>query len=914
MRVFRHPFVVLIFASAIGPMSAIETRAAVEALPTGGREVYRLAIAQAGPKHVIIGSTWDNRLCAFDADGKHRWDTSLDGFAYDLCCADLDGDHVDEILTAGADGAIGCYSSTDGSPRWKHTMPAPVLQVTVARLDGRSPVVVAGGISREILVLSPDGKPLRSIATEARLGGTAVRMLRAGDFDGDGNDEVAFQGLRGQPMEVRFLAGAALDPLPAAGPRNGLRTANGAVADIGGDGAEELLLGRDVLSLKGGAAGNVRRLATLPEEPKTKSYDSHYRMRDLAAGNLVGGPEAEIAIIDAMDIQLCTGAGKVLGSAHAPISFSDVAFLPGSPRGSIVLGSGLGGDDNLYRVSFAEGWEGEVATLNPSGQRKAVEANLRQIADAAKAWQGEPMAGAGGPYDVIVSHHMWVERTSLETVDAWIEEVRSYAAHFPYPRLRFSTCFWPGEQLPLKRPDGKTWSHDKRLSHDLTREQIVEAARKFERARCPFWVQVGHGCSPHLSVDSVAAVLDAAPEMCLGFVSAEDEQAGEMAYYFRHQICPILEMCLKRGKRFIPRNKNVWWCHWPADPALREMIFDGRYRSVLLPCVEDSNSRTSDAQLAARVGLWLDGQVDDWASRCSADWFSFNRAWEWEAVLTGHPHLRYYVSQALLGARVFMMLSGERERGSGRWTSVGSQGVVPFLHMLGRGAITPPERDQMKSVSPVLLNIDAPSERFVRHGANGHGYQVWNADGTDTRPWAFDRLDCYWGMAPLPPTDISTYLWGRARRSADQIPMNSPHGLVCILPGPAPRSASPWTTIWTTDGDRLSKGGKTFSLESAGRAIETDLKSGMAALPFRVEGHVFWQIASQGKNRFVACLMDPGWVDPSDRTAILRAHVPGGWTASDRMTGRALGKVGEGLNLTVRAGTFLLIDLRREHE
>ena len=86
--------------------------------------------------------------------------------------------------------------------------------------------------------------------------------------------------------------------------------------------------------------------------------------------------------------------------------------------------------------------------------------------------------------------------------------------------------------------------------------------------------------------------MDAAPKTLLGFVSAEDEQLEDVPYYFEHHIRPILELCLKHQKRFIPRNKDVWWAHWPADAKMRELIFNGRYRSVLLPSVEDSNSRS----------------------------------------------------------------------------------------------------------------------------------------------------------------------------------------------------------------------------------------------------------------------------------------------------------------------------------
>jgi hypothetical protein len=405
-------------------------------------------------------------------------------------------------------------------------------------------------------------------------------------------------------------------------------------------------------------------------------------------------------------------------------------------------------------------------------------------------------------------------------------------------------------------------------------------------------------------------MLEAAPEMCLGFVSAEDEQAGEMAYYFEHQVQPLLELCLARGKRFIPRNKNVWWCHWPADPEIRRLIFNGRYRSVLLPCVEDSNSRTADAQLAARVGLWLDGQVDDWAARICADWFSFNRAWEWEAVKTGHPHLRYLTSQTFLGARVFMLLSGDRQRTSGEWTRVGAESTAPFIHLIGRGVITPPKREQMRGIAPVVVNLQRPTPRFARHGANGHAFQAWNADGTDREAWAFDRLDCYWGMAPLPPTDASSWLWGRTRRAADHLPVTGPHGFVCLLPGPPPRAGGPWTTVWTTDGDQFSQDGNPLSLDAARAAMTADLAAGQEKLPFRVEGHVFWQAVAQPENRYVLCLMDPGWVDPADRTAVLHTNLAGTWKASDRMTGKSLGPLGAGLELRVPAGSFRIIDVQ----
>jgi hypothetical protein len=264
--------------AAIATMITPRAPAAVEVIPTGGRNVYRLAIARLRAETLIIGGTWDNRLCAFEVTGRHRWDAALGGFAFDVSCADLDGDGVDEILTAGADGVIACFSA-DGKERWKFTLPAPAQQVTVARLDGTSRVVLPGGMSREIVVLSGTGEIVRTVKTEGALGGVAIRLLRAGDFDGDGRDEVGVVGLRGRAMDLRFLKGPELRPLTAAFPLDGLKTANGIVADIDGDGAAELLVGAAMLSLKGTAAKSSRLAARLPDEPNARSYDYHYRMR-----------------------------------------------------------------------------------------------------------------------------------------------------------------------------------------------------------------------------------------------------------------------------------------------------------------------------------------------------------------------------------------------------------------------------------------------------------------------------------------------------------------------------------------------------------------------------------------------------------------------------------------------------------
>ncbi len=567
-------------------LQAMPPSASVEILSTDGRNIYRLASAELNGRddtREIVGSTYDNRVCAFATDGRHLWDVAVGGFVFDLAASDLDGDGKDEILAACADGFV-CVIGADGQPRWKKDLGAPVWQVTTARLDRRSRIVLAGGVSRQVFVFSADGNRLDS----GRIGTVngAIRLLRAGDFNGDGRDEVAVLPVRGQAKDIVFLdiPGLArrkerirfeMVPWKSSSPgakkagerfRKGkhpwtaqtLRSANGVVGDLDGDGVDELVFNAGVYSIKGGA----HRVVEFPEPTKVPSYDQFYNMRMVAVGNLTEDPGNEIVLLEGCGIRLLDKRGRQLGEARSPFGFTDVVYEPGSPHGSVLLGSSPNGDDNVYRLRFGAGWQGNVATLERRGAMREIGANLESLAEDIAQWNGPPMAGASSPYDVVVIHHMW-SGPDLKKIDTWIGEVRTYEKSFPYANLRFSTCFWPGEDAPLLRPDGKPWGRDKRLAHDLKRTDIVAGAKKFEAAHCHFWVQVGHGCSPHLELDTIAAVLNAAPNTCLGFVSAEDEQLGAVPYYFEHYIRPILELCLKHKKRFILRNKDLWWLHWP---------------------------------------------------------------------------------------------------------------------------------------------------------------------------------------------------------------------------------------------------------------------------------------------------------------------------------------------------------------
>ncbi len=894
-------------------LAASSLFAQVAVVPTGGRNVRSVAVAELdlkAPGKEIVGGCYDGRVAAFTATGRHLWDAATGGFVFHLAAADLDGDARDEVIAGSADGWVYVFGAA-GRLRWKRELKVPVTQVAAAALEkGRPPVVVAGGAAGALFVFSASGEPLAKKACDY------VSLIRAADFDGDGADEVLFATTRTSPRNrvkpyvLRLLDGPGLREVWTADRVSNpfeFRYLHGTPVDMDGDGSFEFVE-RQGIARAGGALEWVTRLETAAFPPE--SFDFHYRRMLVTGGDLAAAPGVEAVTVFGPDIALYDAKGKVLGLVRAPHGFSDIAYLPGEPRGALVLASAPNGDDSIYLVHFNAGWEKALASLGRQGISARIAASIAELSRQVRDWKGTPARGQGRPIPVEVRGFNVTRPEELKNIDQAIAEVRFFEREFPYPRLQFATALWITDDEKLMRPDGAPWSRQQGLGYALSRAQITEFARRLERERAHFWVQIGHGNDPYLSLKTIEAILEAAPSMCLGFVSAEDEGPEEAPYYLEHYIRPVMEACLRSGgRRMILREKNAWWASVAAMPQVRRTLFDGRYRAVLLPSVEDSNSRSPDVNLAARVGLWLDGQVDGWSSRIVSDVFSFNRATSYEYPMAGHPHLRYLTAHAALGASAFMIEVGQVDHGH-KFTRVGAEGVAPFLHMLGKGIIAPPAREQWASLSPVVLSVLNPSARYLASAANGH--QLSTFKEADLEPVALSRLDCFFGMAPTPDSDASAYLWGRRRQFGNFIPRTA-LGFVAVLPG-TQASGQRWARSWTTDGDALVREGKAMLIDEARSALGADLREGAAKFPFAVRGDVFQQTVAESPEQYLLYLVDPGFVDPAGRDVTVALQTAGDWIILDRLSGRTLGRLAQPLKVTVPAGTMRLLEIRKRRK
>ena len=119
--------------------------------PTCGRLVYHLAAADLDGKgkRTLITASLDGRITAFGTDDQILWDAKTAGFPFDLCAYDIDGDGVDEILVASGDHHLYAIDG-QGKVLWRFETQAPVCQITAGKLDGKTPLVFAGGIDRHL--------------------------------------------------------------------------------------------------------------------------------------------------------------------------------------------------------------------------------------------------------------------------------------------------------------------------------------------------------------------------------------------------------------------------------------------------------------------------------------------------------------------------------------------------------------------------------------------------------------------------------------------------------------------------------------------------------------------------------------------------------------------------------------------
>ncbi len=874
-----------------------------------------------GTSMLVYGAYEGAVACLNPETGEQLWEVALDSFPFNLAAADLDADGRDEVLVVTAGGALRAFSG-DGGPLWSHHDPMPLYDVAVGRLGpGGAPRIVCGGVGGRLYALDADG----TVLAERQVKPLVLRLAVA-DLDGDGRDEVLVLNsgselLRFRLAEDRFVE---TDRFQLSVPADRRSWHNPALlfkplaidaGDVDGDGAPEVVLGswctndHQVLCL-----GGEGRKMWLSEPQRWRfrgeTYTEFYSTAfPRVLGELPGGDQPGVLVVTGGVVKLLDAEGETLREANGRVGFTDVA-LDGR---AMYLGSSPNGDETIYRVRLNERWADSVESLERRGVPGEIGETLAGLRRQVLEYKGDAPEKAG-PY-VVRDLRVRPEERFARRFHRYVEWHRE---RFPYDNLRYVAGTRAVEEEPVLDENGEMWSewqwNQANVRGAMTREEVVETARWAERNEVPVLVNMGHGCTPFLHLETAGKMLRAAPRYLEGFLSSEDSRPRTAPRYLRHYSSRLLDLCAEHGKRATTRNKAAWWMSIPAMPGAFEALFGGGRGRALLPATEDSNSRTSEINALARFGLRQAGLVPDFTVTMLGDLFSFNRYWQWEYPKHGHPYLRLLIAHTLLGGSHYeFRFKHLRRTGEGfAFSDMGRESTEIFLHMLGKGIVFTPRPEQMAGMSPVGLAVHEPDPRWVADVHNLHRPQRWRDDPA-LHEAVIPHNAALWGMTETPGHALQAVLLGKKRQFGHMFA--TPYGPFAIVPVHADLDAvagvEQW---WHTDGVELwREGGRRMRGMEAAGALRDSFESAAAALPFRPEGDdVFFHTIRLDDARYRIYAMDPAWVDPRERRVEVSVQVPGSLRVSDVLTGRELPVRDGRFALEVPAGGVCIIDAAPE--
>jgi len=910
------------FVCFVSSRCAAAAGSLAEEFPAEG-SVWQIAAADiAGDgKHALVYACYDGKVvCQDEPGGNVLWTYETGAFPYDLVTRDLDADGRAETLLALADGRLVVLTSA-GKLAWQHKAPSPLFQAAAARTkEGMR--VFAGGTDATVYVFDVRGRKLAAVPYQGR---GLIRLLRGADVDGDGFEEliladntgplVAMKGQKvaealARPQQSLWqvnlrtmIAAKPGDLQPNRSPTN-FRPYSLAVADLDGDKKADLVFGSSYFS-----SNAVRAMSSQGTLLWEQSGIPRSRLGISQSMPVVcdahPNPAEEVVVLDTNRLfVLDRKSGRILTQAeNSNLAFTGLCVAVSRKGGSeIWLGSMPGGDERIYRVRFRPGWEEQFARLRRGGKIERIDKTLATISRQVERYPARRGGNktAGKKTFHVVSSGI-VDRP--KSVRDKMAVVDFYRREFPYENCEFVTLarMQSREGVPgyVGGPGRQLVSPNRRVPE----RDIPKLLRMLEEGKYPFVVDVSHSSVPTMSLESVKEIVAQCPKYLRGFMISEDADQDPQRFekFWNEYWRPVLDLCKAHGKKALMVEKGSFWLVIPAQKKFRALA-DGTYADVVVPSVEDSNSRCPELNLLARVGLFMCGGVNTFSGRTLSDEFSWHRSFEWEYPRSGHPHLRRLVSQAVLGATwfeyQFPTISGRQ------FTRAAVQSQVPFLHMLGKGIVVPPTREEMLALSPVAIRLREPHPDFVREAADYSPYSSY-VENSAVRNSPFEGLAALWVMAPIQEHYLGRYLLMQDRHFGHFLPA-TPFGLPAIVPATASFHAQ---RQWQTDDIGFFVAGKRLSGKEAWKRVLADFSSAAEGLPVRVEGKVFAQVQKHGGGLRVV-LIDSGWLDPDDRAVVLRfASRPPRRSVVDILSGERL-KLADGtVSLTVPAGALRILDL-----
>jgi hypothetical protein len=863
----------------------------------------------------------------------------------------------DEVILPGTDGHLRILSSTGELLLDKTVSTGALYTAAIAKGINGQLIIATSGVDGLIYFLNTSGEQLASVRpkTEKSAGVAGlVRHLVAGDFDGNGVDEIVsfvnYKSFEGNNfIDITDLANY---QRPAYW--NGVTSANEDdvvpglgftdkqlphAYDMDGDGDDEVVGHWGVFHPEDGprtqvfstmlAANEKLPLSSYKEYAQNYLIQNHgfkksdkedltktgkYLLQNGIPGDFDNDGKAELFTVYGDDLFLSqynpsekTIAISDYTWAHSMYHFTDAACLQNRNGGEdkIVLAGPINGDDHFYVVDLTDkNWRTDARTIYASGKFAEVEQNLDKLTDDINQFSGTVAEGNEPIWylDYFASWLGWemtpenIANQAQAIYDAeqeWYDKIGGQT-NYKSSRIRFAASINStvyGMSNQCKDPD-------------ITAEGMVDFCHALAQKGAYFSLKIGHGPHLYMSPENLADCYEASVVDGECHMMARTKELSHPEYFNSYK--PHLDALLARAETLGQEPPKVMLCAkgaiFSAMAQQQGNEFFPKYKDILVPGVENSNVNVLEWSLAERVGLWMNGDVNSWGCNVIGDNLTANRVAEWGGMRNAHVVLRQMLSQYSLGARVFRVTSVtglgnplyERGDVSGNdqvWSQPFQKGVLNFLKMVEKG-IYPhsPEVKQVKGISPVSVALYNRSERLLEQSLK-HDHFRYQPESDN---YVFNRMACWNAYTDIPETDITSYLYGTKRRWDNLFP-STPGGFVTIVPhkNTAQLEANSWCNkAYQTNGDIWSD----FSVEAARDVISNEVMAQRDSLEFFVEGDCFWQV-TQDKNdslTYFVLLMGNSELTPVERNVQLKVgeKLDGNWNVYDQLSGTSNDAIG----------------------
>jgi len=882
-------------------------------LPVKG-SAWRLVAADVNGDGVnkIVYSARDGAIrCVNPEDGAVLWEVPLGGFAYELRTADINGDSKPEFIAPCADGTLYVISH-EGEVLWTFEAQLQLMDAVVAYpRKGKEPVIICGGFDRQIYMLSSKGKLLHQQQAPEHF----VSRLAAGDLDGDGKDELvvidrrikmAVYDINRRDLELRdkqWLMSGRENWENTQGRFNAFSVR---CADIDNDGKDEIILGESLWIRQAVMALDAEgeRLWLTPGLNDHPDYDrstsEYYSTAFVRPVNLLPDREGlETLVLAGSSFRLIGSDGEVLEHFEADLGFTDL-LIDGD---TLWLGSVPNGDETLYRIDLSVDWKKQILSLKRQGLPKRIGENIAALREQVLAHDGT--SPIGGPiYDLRLFH--------LNKAQKNVGMLTWFRDQFgQYDNLLATGSIDLLEDQPAIGTDGQPFPGTHSGSKPRSREDLVSIIETFEENEIPVLIHFAHGAQPQLTLKTAEALLKAGPTYLTGFTCAETEHFKSLPRFYEHYFGPLADLCVEYGgKRCTSHNKGVWWMSVPSREEMFDLLFEGDRKTVLTAAVENSNSRTPEINLMARLGLRQAGLIKHMEVAVVLDLFTATRYHEWEYPKHGHPFLRLLAVQTLMGGDAFHMRIEHMNKEG--FTQTGHESTEIIFHMLGKGLLMAPEPENMAGLSTLGIAVHNVPMKWLNEAHNGHSPDDWlDWVDNDLEDAVIPHNGVTWGYTQTPEHALQSVLFNK-KEQFGHIPA-TPYGPIAIVPAHANLDAvagvEEW---WHTDGIELwREGGKKLTGMKAAEALKESFEKAADNLPFRPFGDdVFFHTVRMDDSTYRIYAIDPGWLNPRNRRVEVKIQLDGDFAIRDLLSGEALDVNERRSEFTVPAGCLRILEAR----